>query len=88
MSETNFFLSTDITIGLNELEKIHNCIVDFGSSKPIFIIDNNLNKNDYLLHVIENLKSKNLNVITYINKINGEPTYANLEEARKGQRGV
>jgi len=82
MNKINYFLSTNIHISKGELNHIKNHIDEFNSSSTVLIIDSNLFNNDYLKKIIDDLKSKNSKITTYVNNLNEEPTYRYLEHVR------
>ena len=83
MNKINYFLSTNIYISEGELNYIKNHIDEFNSLSTVIIIDSNLLNNDYLIKIIDNLKSKDSSIATYINNLGTEPTYRYLEYVRE-----
>jgi alcohol dehydrogenase len=75
----NFFLSTDLVIGINEALGIHVHLQSLGLKKPGIIYDANLTDSPYFQDVLRNLNAGYANCVLYCNEFKGEPTYAHLE---------
>ena len=76
----NFFLSTDIKIGLGALETAAESIYDLGKKVPVIIYDSNLKANNYFLNNLKKIIKKFPNNIILQNESNSEPTYGDLEK--------
>jgi len=79
----NFFLNTDISIGINEFKNLQDYITQIGSVNPGVIYDSNLLENEYFTENIESIKNKYSDSSFVINDLNREPTYSYLEQKRK-----
>ena len=75
----NFFLSTDLVIGVNEALNLHEHVAQLGVKKPGIIYDTNVAGSLYFQDVLKNLTSGYVNSVVYCNEFGGEPTYAHLE---------
>lgn len=75
----NFFLSTDLVIGVNEALKLTDCLAGLSIRQPGIIYDANLAGNLYYQDVLRRLTAGYANSIVYCNEFKGEPTYAHLE---------
>ncbi len=75
----NFFLSTDLVIGVNEALKLNEHLAQFSVKKPGIIYDANIAGTLYFQEVLRNLTSENPNAVLYCNDFGGEPTYTYLE---------
>ena len=75
----NFFLSTDLVIGVNEALNLNGHLAQLAVKKPGIIYDANLAGNLYFQDVLKALTSENANSVVYCNEFGGEPTYAHLE---------
>lgn len=75
----NFFLSTDLVIGVNEALNLNGHLAQLAVKKPGIIYDANLAGNLYFQDVLRALTSENANSVVYCNEFKGEPTYAHLE---------
>ncbi len=75
----NFFLSTDLVIGVNEALNLHQHVAQLGVKKPGIIYDTNVAGSLYFQDVLKNLTSGYVNSVVYCNEFGGEPTYAHLE---------
>jgi len=75
----NFFLSTDLVIGVNEALKLNEHIAQLAVKKPGIIYDANVTGNLYFQDVLKNLTSVYSNSVVYCNEFGGEPTYTHLE---------
>ncbi|NTV99411.1 MAG: iron-containing alcohol dehydrogenase [Chlorobiaceae bacterium] len=75
----NFFLSTDLVIGVTEALKLSDCLSGLSIGRPGIIYDANLTNNLYFQEVLRNLTSSYPNSIVYCNDFKGEPTYTHLE---------
>ncbi len=75
----NFFLSTDLVIGVNEALKLQNHLAPLSIKKPGIIYDANMAGSLYFQEVLKNLTSAYSNAVVYCNEFSGEPTYAHLE---------
>jgi alcohol dehydrogenase class IV len=75
----NFFLSTDLVIGVNEALKLHNHLAPLSVNKPGVIYDANMAGSLYFQEVLKTLTSAYPNAVVYCNEFSGEPTYAHLE---------
>ena len=79
MELINFFLSTDISIGVGLFEKSSDLIKKQGAVKPGIIFDANLQGNNYFDNNLKKIKN-NIPGSTFIKyKGNNEPTYTCLE---------
>jgi len=79
----NFFLKTDISIGINEFKNLQKYITKIGSINPGIIYDSNLSKNEYFIKNIKLIKKNYPNSLFVINDLNKEPSYNYLEEKRE-----
>jgi alcohol dehydrogenase len=75
----NFFLSTDLCIGVNEALAVHEHLQSLGVKKPGIIYDASLTGSFYFQDVLRNLNAGYSNSVIYCNEFKGEPTYAHLE---------
>ncbi len=75
----NFFLSTDLCIGVNEALSVHEHLRTLGVKKPGIIYDAVLNGSPYFQDVLRNINAGYSNSVIYCNEFRGEPTYAHLE---------
>ncbi len=75
----NFFLSTDLVIGVNEALKITDHLAQLSVKKPGIIYDANLAGNLYFQDVLGRLTAGYPGAVVYSNEFKGEPTYAHLE---------
>ena len=83
MKSINFFLSTDIVIGINEFKNLEYHIAKIGSVKPGIIYDSNLLGNEYFIENIHLIKKNYSNCSFVVNDLNKEPSYSYLEQKRK-----
>lgn len=74
-----FFLSTDLLIGVNEALNLPDHVVRTGMKKPGIIYDVNLSPNLYFQDVLRELLSRFDDNVVYCNEFRGEPTYGHLE---------
>ena len=82
MELINFFLSTDISIGISLFEKSSEFIKKQGAKRPGIIVDGNLPGNKYFDDNLIKIKKNIPGCILLINKGNTEPTYTYLEEVK------
>ncbi len=75
----NFFLSTDLVIGVNEALKLHDHLAPLSVKKPGIIYDVNVAGSLYFQEVLKNLTTAFSNAVVYCNEFGGEPTYGHLE---------
>ncbi len=75
----NFFLSTDLIVGVNEALKLNDYLAGLSVRQPGIVYDANLADNRYFQEVLRNLTSAYPNSVIYCNDFKGEPTYAHLE---------
>lgn len=75
----NFFLSTDLCIGVNEALAVHEHLQSLGVKKPGIIYDASLAGSFYFQDVLRNINAGYSNSVLYCNEFKGEPTYAHLE---------
>ena len=75
----NFFLSTDLVIGVNEALKLSDHLAPLSVLKPGIIYDANITGSLYFQEVLKNLTSAYTNAVVYCNEFGGEPTYGHLE---------
>ena len=75
----NFFLSTDLVIGVNEALKLSDHLAPLSVQKPGIIYDANITGSLYFQEVLKNLTSAYTNAVVYCNEFGGEPTYGHLE---------
>ena len=75
----NFFLSTDIVIGVNEALNLTAHLSEMSVQKPAIIYDANVAHSHYFQDVLKNLTAGYTNAVVYCNEFGGEPTYAHLE---------
>ncbi|NTW55339.1 MAG: iron-containing alcohol dehydrogenase [Chlorobaculum sp.] len=75
----NFFLSTDLAIGVNEALSVHEHLQSLGVTKPGIIYDASLAGNLYFQDVLRNINACYANAVVYCNEFKGEPTYRHLE---------
>lgn len=76
----NFFLSTDITIGVNEALSLHEHVGKLGARKPGLLYDANLSASPFFRDVMKNFMHTFPAAVRYCNEFGGEPTYTNLEQ--------
>ena len=75
----NFFLSTDLVIGVNEALNLNGHLAQLSVKKPGIIYDANVAGSLYFQDVLKNLTSVYTDAVLYCNEFGGEPTYAHLE---------
>ncbi len=75
----NFFLSTDLVIGVNEALNLNEHLLQLSVQKPGIVYDANLATNLYFQEVLRNIVLRFPNSVIYCNEFKGEPTYAHLE---------
>jgi alcohol dehydrogenase len=75
----NFFLSTDLVIGVNEALSVHTHLQSLAVKKPGIIYDAGLTESLYFQDVLRNMNAGYANCAVYCNEFRGEPTYAHLE---------
>ncbi|MBN1278832.1 MAG: iron-containing alcohol dehydrogenase [Chlorobiaceae bacterium] len=75
-----FFLSTDLVIGVNEALNLQEQVRLVGMQKPGVIFDANLSTSPYFQDVLKGLTGRFGDCIVYCNEFKGEPTYAHLEK--------
>jgi alcohol dehydrogenase class IV len=75
----NFFLSTDLVIGVNEALNLNEHLVQLSVKKPGIIYDANVSGSLYFQEVLRNLTSAYAGAVVYCNEFGGEPTYTHLE---------
>ncbi len=80
MKSTDFFLSTDISIGLGVFEKASEFIKKIGVRRPGILYDSNLGKSDYFNDNFKKIVENFPNCFFLVNEMNSEPTYRYLEE--------
>ena len=83
----NFFLSTDLVIGVNEALKLNEHLAQMSAQKPGIIYDANVAGSHYFQNVLKSLTSVYTNAVLYCNEFAGEPTYALLENVAEFFRG-
>ncbi len=83
----NFFLSTDLIIGVNEALKLNEHLAQMAVQKPGIIYDANVADSLYFQDVLKNLTESYTNAVLYHNEFAGEPTYAHLENVAEFFRG-
>ncbi|MEI6638744.1 MAG: iron-containing alcohol dehydrogenase [Chlorobium sp.] len=83
----NFFLSTDLVIGVNEALKLNEHLAQMSVQKPAIIYDANVASSRYFQDVLKSLTSVYTNAVLYCNEFAGEPTYAHLENVAEFFRG-
>jgi alcohol dehydrogenase len=83
----NFFLSTDLVIGVNEALSLNEHLAQLSVQKPGIIYDANLAGNLYFQDVLKNLTTGYKNSVLYCNEFGGEPTYGHLENVAEFFRG-
>jgi len=83
----NFFLSTDLVIGVNEALKLNEHLAQMSVQKPGIIYDANVASSLYFQDVLKNLTTAYTNAVLYCNEFAGEPTYAHLENVAEFFRG-
>ncbi len=83
----NFFLSTDLVIGVNEALRMNEHLAQMSVQKPGIIYDANVEGSHYFQDVLKNLTSGNTHAVLYRNEFPGEPTYAHLENVAEFFRG-
>ena len=83
----NFFLSTDLVIGVNEALKLHEHLAQLSVKKPGIIYDANIAGTLYFQEVLRNFTSAYPNAVLYCNDFGGEPTYTYLETVAEFFRG-
>lgn len=74
-----FFLSTDLVIGVNEALNLQEQVRQTGMKKPGIVYDANLVANLYFQDVLRGLTGRFENSVVYCNEFRGEPTYSHLE---------
>ncbi|MBM3162357.1 MAG: iron-containing alcohol dehydrogenase [Chlorobi bacterium] len=74
-----FFLSTDLLIGVNEALNLQEQVRQAGMKKPGIIYDANLSSNLYFQDVLKGLVGRFGDCVVYSNEFRGEPTYTHLE---------
>jgi len=82
MNSINYFLSTDVSIGIGIMEKIIDFIKEFNSDVPGILYDNNLSSNEYFNKNIQIIKKEFPKTFDIVNEFKGEPTYNYLEKIR------
>lgn len=75
-----FFLSTDITIGVHEALSIHPHLASLRVSRPGIIHDAAIADSPYFRDVLKNLTAASPGAVVYCNDFKGEPTYRHLED--------
>ncbi|MEI7748452.1 MAG: iron-containing alcohol dehydrogenase, partial [Chlorobiaceae bacterium] len=75
----NFFLSTDLVIGVNEALNLNGHLAQLSVKKPGIIYDANVSGSLYFQDVLKHLTSEYKDAVLYCNEFGGEPTYAHLE---------
>lgn len=75
----NFFLSTDLVIGVNEALNLIEHLGKLSVKQPGIIYDANLAGNRYFQEVLKNVTTRYTNAVVYSNEFGGEPTYGHLE---------
>jgi len=83
----NFFLSTDLVIGVNEALHLKEHLAQMSVQKPAIIYDANVAGSHYFQDVLKSLTSGYSNAVLYCNEFAGEPTYAHLENVAEFFRG-
>jgi alcohol dehydrogenase len=83
----NFFLSTDLVIGVNEALNLKEHLAQMSVQKPGIIYDANVAGSHYFQDVLKSLTSAYTNAVLYCNEFAGEPTYAHLENVADFFRG-
>jgi len=83
----NFFLSTDLVIGVNEALKLNEHLAQLSVKKPGIIYDANIAGTLYFQEVLRNFTSAFSNAVLYCNDFGGEPTYTYLETVAEFFRG-
>jgi len=83
----NFFLSTDLVIGVNEALKLNEHLAQMSVQKPGIIYDANVASSLYFQDVLKNLTTAYTNAVLYCNEFAGEPTYVHLENVAGFFRG-
>jgi len=83
----NFFLSTDLVIGVNEALKLNEHLAQLSVKKPGIIYDANIAGTLYFQEVLRKLTSAYSNAVLYCNDFGGEPTYTCLETVAEFFRG-
>jgi alcohol dehydrogenase len=74
-----FFLSTDLAIGVNAALNLQEQVRQAGIRKPGIIYDANLSSNLYFQDVLKGLRGRFDQHVVYGNEFRGEPTYTHLE---------
>jgi alcohol dehydrogenase class IV len=87
MNTINYFLSTDVSIGIGIMEKVIDFIKEFNSDVPGILYDNNLSSNEYFNKNIQIIKKEFPKTIDIANEFKGEPTYKYLEKIRSKFEG-
>jgi len=82
MKRVNFFLSTDISMGVGIFGKASDFIRKQGFIKPGIIFDANLQESNYFNDNLNEIKKNIPSCILLANKSNSEPTYSYLEEVK------
>jgi len=80
MGSFNFFLTTDILLGMNKFRSLHKVIKKHGSIIPGVIFDSNLLDNEYFIKNINLIKNKYSNSVFVVNDLKSEPSYGFLEQ--------
>ncbi len=83
----NFFLSTDLVIGVNEALKLNEHLAQLLVKKPGIIYDANIAGTLYFQEILRNFTSAYPNAVLYCNDFGGEPTYTYLETVAEFFRG-
>ena len=83
----NFFLSTDLVIGVNEALNLNGHLAQLSVKKPGIIYDANVAGSLYFQDVLRNLTSEYKDAVLYCNEFGGEPTYSHLESVAEFFRG-
>jgi len=83
----NFFLTTDLVIGVNEALSLTKHLGELKSQRPGIIYDAVLEENLYFRDVKAALSAKCPDAFFYCNEFKGEPTYSHLENTAEHFRG-
>ena len=75
----NFFLSTDVNIGINELNNVCDHLIEMRLQKPLIIYDINLQDNKYFIRNLNLIKNNYKDIKIIVNDLKDEPTYQYLE---------
>lgn len=78
----NFFLSTDVIIGINEFNKVCDHLSNMRLLRPVIIYDINLEDSEHFKRNINLIKNYYSDIKIIVNDLNGEPTYQYLELKR------